>query len=175
MIEQNGQQFQQLYEEYSDKVYSYLLLLTGKKETAEDLTQETFLKVYKHIHQFNGNSQIFTWLVKIARNVAIDYLRRGNRLRFFALDKFPVQACEPSPVEIIVKGEKTTLLYNAIRSLKLSYQEVLILRKIKEFSIKETAMILGWSENKVKITTSRAMAALKKELKRRGNFIEEII
>jgi RNA polymerase sigma-70 factor, ECF subfamily len=167
--------FQKVYEEYSDKVYGYLLLLTGKKEVAEDLTQETFLKVYKHYDQFNGDSQMFTWLVKIARNVAIDYLRRGNRLRFFSLDKYVVQSCQPSPVEIIVKGEKTTLLYKTIKSLKLSYQEVLILRKIKEFSIKETAMILGWSESKVKITTSRAMAALKKELKRRGELIEEII
>jgi RNA polymerase sigma-70 factor, ECF subfamily len=167
--------FQKVYEEYSDKVYGYLLLLTGKKEVAEDLTQETFLKVYKHYDQFNGDSQMFTWLVKIARNVAIDYLRRVNRLRFFSLDKYVVQSCQPSPVEIIVKGEKTTLLYKTIKSLKLSYQEVLILRKIKEFSIKETAMILGWSESKVKITTSRAMAALKKELKRRGELIEEII
>ncbi|WP_079508180.1 RNA polymerase sigma factor [Mesobacillus jeotgali] len=167
--------FQKVYEEYSDKVYGYLLLLTGKKEVAEDLTQETFLRVYKNIHQFNGDSQIFTWLVKIARNVAIDHLRRGRRLRFFSLDRYAIQSSQPSPVEIIVKGEKTSLLYKAIKALKLNYQEVLILRKIKEFSIKETALILGWSESKVKITTSRAMAALKKELKRRGELIEEII
>ncbi|WLR53739.1 RNA polymerase sigma factor [Mesobacillus subterraneus] len=167
--------FQEVYEEYSDKVYGYLLLLTGKKEVAEDLTQETFLRVYKHIHQFNGDSQIFTWIVKIARNVAIDHLRRRRRLRFFSLDKYVIESCQPSPVEIIVKGEKTSLLYKGIKALKLNYQEVLILRKIKEFSIKETAVILGWSESKVKITTSRAMAALKKELKRRGDIIEEII
>ncbi|MFT9598189.1 RNA polymerase sigma factor [Mesobacillus sp.] len=167
--------FQKVYEDYSDKVYGYLLLLTGKKEVAEDLTQETFLRVYKHIHQFNGDSQIFTWIVKIARNVAIDHLRRGRRLRFFSLDKYAIESCQPSPVEIIVKGEKTSLLYKGIKALKLNYQEVLILRKIKEFSIRETALILGWSESKVKITTSRAMAALKKELKRRGEIIEEII
>ncbi|MGG1833286.1 sigma factor-like helix-turn-helix DNA-binding protein [Cytobacillus firmus] len=75
----------------------------------------------------------------------------------------------------MIKGEKVTLLYEAIRHLKLSYQEVLILRKIKEFSIKETAEILNWSENKVKITTSRALAALKKELQKRGEIHEELI
>lgn len=171
----NGNRFQEVYEDYSDKVYGYLLLLTGKKEVAEDLTQETFLKVYKHFHQFNGESQLFTWLVKIARNGAIDYLRRVNRLRFFSLDEYSIKSNQPSPVEIIVKGEKTFLLYKAIQSLKLSYREVLILRKIKEFSIRETAEILGCSESKVKITTSRAMGALKKELKRRGELSEEII
>jgi RNA polymerase sigma-70 factor, ECF subfamily len=175
LSDQYSELFQDVYEEYSDKIYGYLLLLTGKKEVAEDLTQETFLKVYKHFSEFNGDSQMFTWLVKIARNAAIDYLRRVNRLRFFSLDKFSIQSNQPSPIEIIVKGEKTSNLYKAIKSLKLSYQEVLILRKIKEFSIRETAVILGWSESKVKITTSRAMTALKKELKRRGELIEEII
>lgn len=175
MSDINVHRFQKVYEDYSDKVYGYLLLLTGKKEVAEDLTQETFLKVYKHMHQFKGDSLMFTWLVKIARNVAIDYLRRMNRLRFFSLEKYTIQAIQLSPVEIIVKGEKTSQLYKAIQSLKLSYQEVLILRKIKEFSIRETAEILGWNENKVKITTSRAMSALKKELKRRGELSEEII
>lgn len=175
MSDINVHRFQKVYEDYSDKVYGYLLLLTGKKEVAEDLTQETFLKVYKHMHQFKGDSLMFTWLVKIARNAAIDYLRRMNRLRFFSLEKYTIQASQLSPVEIIVKGEKTSQLYKAIQSLKLSYQEVLILRKIKEFSIRETAEILGWNENKVKITTSRAMAALKKELKRRGELSEEII
>ncbi|GAE47983.1 RNA polymerase sigma factor [Mesobacillus boroniphilus] len=98
--------FQKVYEEYSDKVYGYLLLLTGKKEVAEDLTQETFLRVYKHIHQFNGDSQIFTWIVKIARNVAIDHLRRRRRLCFFSLDKYVIESHQPSPVEIIVKGRR---------------------------------------------------------------------
>lgn len=69
----------------------------------------------------------------------------------------------------MIKGEKVTLLYEAIRRLKLSYQEVLILRKIKEFSIKETAEILNWTENKVKITTSRALAPLKKNCRKGGN------
>jgi len=149
--------------------------LTGKKEVAEDLTQETFLKVYQNLHKFQGKSQIFTWLVKIARNAGLDYLRRRNKFRFFSMDKYPIRANQPSPVEIIVKGERASQLYKAIRSLKLSYQEVLLLRKIKEFSIKETAEILGWSENKVKISTSRAMAALRKELRRRGEANEEII
>lgn len=168
-------QFQIIYDQYSDKIFGYLLLLTGQKEVAEDLTQETFMKVYQNLHQFNGKSHIYTWLVKIARNTGLDYIRRRDRYRFFSMDKYPLKAKDPSPVEIIVKGEMTSNLYKAIQSLKMSYQEVLILRKIKEFSIRETGEILGWSENKVKITTSRAMNALKKELRRRGEANEEII
>lgn len=167
--------FEQIYNEYSDKIYSYIFLLVSNREMAEDLTQDTFVKVYKNLHRFNGESQMFTWLVSIARNVTIDYLRKHNRFKFFSLEKFQFTSDRLTPHEILVKGENTAKLYQTIKLLKISYQEVIILRKINEFSIKETAEILGWNENKVKITTSRALNALKKEYEKRGETYEEVI
>jgi RNA polymerase sigma-70 factor, ECF subfamily len=171
----SAEMFESIYYEYSDKIYGYIFMYVNSKEIAEDLTQDTFIKAYKNWHQFNGESHIFTWLVRISRNVAIDYIRKRNRFKFFSIEKYQFDSGHDTPVEIMVKGEKTARLYDAIHSLKLSYQEVLILRKIKEFSIKETAQILGWNENKVKITTSRAMAALKKEMEKRGDTLEGVI
>lgn len=167
--------FEQIYTDYSDKLYGYIFLLVNDKELAEDLTQDTFVKAYKNINQFNGDSQMFTWLFRIARNVTIDYLRKKRLYQFFSIDKFQLESNQQAPLEIVLKGEKITILYEAIRNLKLNYQEVIILRKIKEFSIKETAEILNWNENKVKITTSRAITALKKELLKRRGRHEEVI
>jgi RNA polymerase sigma-70 factor, ECF subfamily len=171
----SAETFESIYYEYSDKIYGYIFMYVNNKEIAEDLTQDTFIKAYKNFHQFNGESHIFTWLVRISRNVAIDYLRKRNRFKFFSIEKYQFDSGHDTPVEIMVKGEKTARLYDAIHALKLSYQEVLILRKIKEFSIRETAQVLGWNENKVKITTSRAMAALKKEMEKRGDTLEGVI
>lgn len=167
--------FEHLYLEYSDKIFSYIYLLVNDKEVAEDLTQDTFIKAYRSLDQFNGESHLFTWLFRISRNVTIDYLRKRRLFTFFSIEKFQFESNQQTPLEIVMKGERVTILYEAIRNLKLSYQEVLILRKIKEFSIKETAEILNWNENRVKITTSRAIAALKKELMKRRENNEEVI
>ncbi|QED47299.1 RNA polymerase sigma factor [Cytobacillus dafuensis] len=171
----SSEAFEQLYNEYSDKIYGFIFLLVNDREVAEDLTQDTFIKAYKNINQFNGESQLFTWLFRISRNVTIDYLRKKRLLKFFSIEKYQFESDQQTPIEIVMKGEATTILYEAICKLKLSYQEVLILRKIKELSIKETAEILNWNENKVKITTTRAIAALKKELMKRRESNEEVI
>ncbi|MBS4188968.1 RNA polymerase sigma factor [Bacillus sp. FJAT-49705] len=167
--------FEQLYNEYSDKIFGYIFLLVNDREVAEDLTQDTFIKAYKNLNQFNCESHLFTWLFRISRNVTIDYLRKKRLLKFFSIEKYQFESDQQTPLEIVMKGEATTILYEAICKLKLSYQEVLILRKIKELSIKETAEILNWNENKVKITTTRAVAALKKELMKRRESNEEFI
>ena len=75
---------------------------------------------------------------------------------------------EPSPEQITVLNEAEKELYLAIGRLKRSYRDVIVLRKIKEFSIKETSDILGWSESKVKVNLSRGIQALKNELEKVG-------
>lgn len=168
-------EFESIYTSYSDKVYSYIYMLVKDSGIAEELTQETFIKVYYHIDEFQGDSTLYTWITRIARNVSIDFIRKNNRFQFLKLDYFQLKSTEHSPTEVVLESERTKLLYSAIKTLKLSYQEVLILRKIKGFSIKEVAIILGWDETKVKNTTSRAMSALKKEILKRGVQFEDAI
>ncbi|MGE8204862.1 RNA polymerase sigma factor [Heyndrickxia sp. NPDC080065] len=170
--------FEAIYLEYSDKVYSYIFLLVKNKELAEDLTQETFYKAYRKIHSFKEEASIYTWLIKIGRNLTYDFYRRRRVLSFFSIEKYnDKRVSNDTPQEIIIKGERVQILYEAIKKLKLEYQEVIILRKIKDFSIKEVSIILGWSEVKVKNTTSRAIVSLRKILSEKGedfdaNFIE---
>ncbi|WP_102274044.1 RNA polymerase sigma factor [Cytobacillus massiliigabonensis] len=167
--------FEQLYKEYSDKIFSYIYLLVNDKEDAEDLTQDTFIKVYRNLDKLYGKSNLFPWLFSISRNVTLDYFGKKSLLTTFSLDKYQFESNQQTPLELIMKGERMNILYEAIHNLHLSYQKVLILRKIKELSIKETAEILNWNENRVKITTSRAIAALKRELMKKRKNYDEII
>jgi len=170
-----GNEFERIYMEYSDKIFSYIFILVNDRTIAEDLTQETFIRVYHSLDRFKGESSIYTWITMIARNVSIDYLRRKNRFLFFKLEHFRLESQEQSPQDVLLKNERIRDLYNAIKKLKLSYQEVLILRKVKGFSIKETSIILGWDETKVKNTTTRALSRLRKELMKRGDYNEHAI
>src|SRR5690606_41710918 len=114
------------------------------------------------------------WLVRMARNTAIDEMRKKKPITYF-LETLPImQTTEYTPEQIAVLNESERELYVALSKLKLSYRDVIILRKIKEFSIKETASILDWSENKVKVNLFRGMKALRKELEKE-NFSHETV
>lgn len=164
-------EFEDIYEMHSDKVYSYIFLLVRNRETSEDLTQETFIKAYRNIKSFRKESSIYTWLIQIARNTVFDFHKKKRLKQLFSFQKEEVNTVTPQ--EIVLKGEEIKLLYEGITTLKIEYQEVIILRKIKELSISETANILGWDEVKVKNTTARAMAALKKSLVEKGGYVYE--
>lgn len=156
---------EQLYLENSDRVYRFIYLLIRHKETAEDLTQETFYKAFKNLKSFNHQSSVSTWLLKIARNVTYDHLRRKKIIRFFSLEnETDLDSHNATLDDMVTQKEQSNQLHIALNLLKKDYREVLLLRKVNECSIKETAYILGWTEAKVKTKTSRALEALKKEL-----------
>lgn len=162
-----GQSLEQLYLENSDRIFRYIYLQVRQKELAEDLTQETFYRAFKNIHTFNKQASLATWLMKIARNATYDHFRRKRLIRFFSLDsEVSEDTSSLLPEDELLKKDLTARLYNALASLKITYRDVLILRKINESSIKETAYILGWTETKVKSTMARAFVALKKEMDR---------
>lgn len=160
---------EQLYKEHSDRVYSYIYLLVRHRECAEDLTQETFYKAYKGLDSFNKQASTATWLLKIARNVTYDYFRRKRVIQFFAFNKeHDLEINALSPEGRFEQKEQLAKMYDSLSKLKKDYQEVLLLRKIQECSIKETAYILGWTEAKVKMKMTRALEALKNEFHQEG-------
>ncbi|SHF77953.1 RNA polymerase sigma factor [Ornithinibacillus halophilus] len=156
------------YDEYSDAIIKFILLMIHDYQTAEDLTHDTFIKAYRNYETFKGDSKIKTWLFQIAHNVTVDYLRKQKPILFLK-NIFPLIDTSMLPDEEMVVKEDSKELYQALAKLKLSYQKVIILRKLKEFSIQETSEILGWSEGKVKTTLYRALPALEKQL-RKGGF-----
>ncbi|WP_205854537.1 RNA polymerase sigma factor [Planococcus halotolerans] len=169
-----NQQIENYYHEHSDRVYRYIFLLVRNKENAEDLTQETFYKAHKGMSSFNGEASPATWLLKIARNVTFDYFRKKRIIQFFSWgDEHDQEASSIAPDASAEKKEQILELYDAINRLKKDYRDVIILRKIQEFPIKDTAYILGWTEAKVKTKSGRAMEALKQELAGKDGVIHE--
>ncbi|MCD8510070.1 MAG: RNA polymerase sigma factor [Bacillus sp. (in: Bacteria)] len=104
-------------------------------------------------------------LISIARNCTIDYLRKQRPVYLWPFEKF-AQVTTPESVELKVTDNETIKeLYKQISMMKRAHKEVIILRKIQELSVKETADILGWSEGKVKMMTHRAMEKLRLQMK----------
>lgn len=156
-----------LFHEYSSLIYRFILLMVSNREEAEDLTQEVFIRVHKALPQFKGESSYKTWLYTIARNLVYDHCRKKRTINLLKeLARF--ERTEPIPEEILELKEQSQSLYQALLALKLSYREIIILRKIKGYQINETAEILGWTESKVKTTLHRALNALKNELIKKG-------
>ncbi|RIW32068.1 RNA polymerase sigma factor [Bacillus salacetis] len=159
---------QEWYQVYSDEIYRFILILLGDHEQAKDLTHDTFLKAYQYLDHFKGETSDKNWLYRIARNITIDYLRKRKPLRYLSDSFKAFPANHDTPEKITQLGEAERQLYLSLSRLKRSYREVIILRKIKELSIRETAEVLAWSEGKVKTTLLRGMKALKIQMQKEG-------
>lgn len=162
------------FDDYFDSIYSYILLQVKNPHTAEDLTQETFLKVVTNEHKFKGESSVKTWIFRIAYTTTISYFRKKNPLTYYIDTNIFSTKHNKSTEEIALLNSQQKHFYEALHQLKPSYQQVIILRKIQDFSTKEAASILHCSEGKVKMSLLRALTAFKKELEK-GGFTNETL
>lgn len=163
------EEMEQVYIKHRDRVQRFIFLMVRHHETAEDLTQETFYRAWRQYSSYTETAPVAAWLIKIARNVTYDFFRRKKTIQWSSWDG----EYEPDPMsqvhsaeEEVEKKEEMAALYAAISRLKPDYQDVLLLRKVNEQSIKDTAYVLGWSEAKVKMKMARAMEQLKREWKK---------
>jgi RNA polymerase sigma-70 factor (ECF subfamily) len=150
--------------------------ITQNDEDAEDVLQETFLKAYSHLDDFQGNSRFYTWLVRISVNEALMKLRKRRSDRTVPLDD-PIDTGEDelvrevavwdeNPEERYSRDELGQILDEAIQSLKPAYRTVFVLRDIEELSIEETAEALNLSISAVKSRLLRARLQLRERLTR---------
>jgi len=156
----------QLYQKYNNDVYQFIYFMIRDRDTALDLMQDTFIRSFERLEQFKGINEK-SWLIKIARNRTIDYIRKKKPLLFYNEQNVD-RIDDNSPEIIAILNENERELYRALNKLKRTYQEVIILRKINDFSIKETAEILDWNEQKVKNNLYQAMKSLKSDLIKGG-------
>ena len=168
--------FSELVTHYDRRVFRMAKQITQNDDDAEDVLQETFLKAYTHLEDFQGNSKFYTWLVRIAVNEALMKLRKRRSDKTVPLDE-PIDTGEDEMVrEIAVwdenpedsysREELGEILDQAIQSLKPAYRTVFILRDIEELSIEETAEALGLSVSAVKSRLLRARLQLREKLTR---------
>src|SRR5580698_3236569 len=170
------QAFTDLVNRYERKIYRLAKHITQNDEDAEDVLQETFLKAYEHIDNFQGNSKFYTWIVRIAVNESLMKLRKRKGDRTVSLDE-PVDTgeemvareiavWEDNPEQQYSRDEMQQILDEAVQSLKPDFRTVFMLRDIEELSTEETAETLGISIPAVKSRLLRARLALREKLTR---------
>lgn len=158
------QLFFQWYEEYSTSIFKYIYAIVQEPQTAEDLMQETFLKVYEKFESIKEINKVKSFLFRAAHNTTMDFYRKESRIKKI-LNAIKMENNPQTSTERIVEvKEEGRLILDTLKGLNPSQRNVIVLRRIQGFSIKETAEILNWSEGKVKTTLHRANKNLEKIL-----------
>jgi RNA polymerase sigma-70 factor, ECF subfamily len=167
--------FEELVSRYERKIFRLTQNITQNREDAEDAMQESFLKAYEHLGEFQGNSRFYTWLVRIAVNQALMKLRK-RRPNVVSLDEEvdtgeetvprDVQDWGPSPEDRYQQTELSGILSRAISELDPPFRVVFQLRDIEDLSTEETADVLDLSVPAVKSRLLRARLKLRQKLDR---------
>ncbi|HEX3986259.1 MAG TPA: RNA polymerase sigma factor [Acidobacteriaceae bacterium] len=164
----DAQLLDELIVAYQHRLLRYLLYLTGNREMAEDLFQETWMRVLVRGSQFNGHSRFDTWLFTIARNLVIDYRRRRSMASLEEMCEagdeerpFEVASAEKTPFEHLATLENGETVAAALLTLDPLHREVLVLRFHEEMSLEEIARVTRAPLSTVKSRLYRGLAALK--------------
>lgn len=156
---------EEIYKEYSRIVFKYLVSFTNNIEIAEELTQETFYRAVKNIKQFRNESNIKTWLCKIAKNAMFDYYKRTNNSKEISIDEVNEIISEISLEEKFEKKEQVIEMYKKIHKLDEKSKEVIYLRLRSNLNFKEIGNIMGKTEEWSRVTFYRAKMKLKEGFK----------
>ncbi len=165
----------ELIRDYKDGLIFYLQGFVGNILVAEDLMEETFVKLAIKRPRFSGKSTFKTWLYAIGRNVAMDYGRKKSRRREVPLEEaWNLLAEEESLEQSYLKEERKIVIHRALAQLKPEYRQILYLVYFEEFSNKEAAEIMKISRPNADNLISRARASLKSILEKEGFADEEL-
>jgi RNA polymerase sigma-70 factor (ECF subfamily) len=168
--------FTELVIRYEGNIYRLARHITQNPEDAEDVLQETFLKAYEHLRDFQGNSKFYTWLVRIAVNQSLMKLRKRKSDASVSLDDpydtgeenitREIAVWDPNPEQTYSREEIRTILEKAVETLPPTFRAVFALRDIEELSTEETAAFLNLSIPAVKSRLLRARLRLREKLTR---------
>jgi RNA polymerase sigma-70 factor (ECF subfamily) len=165
--------FEELVSRYEGRIFRLTMNITQNREDAQDATQDAFLKSFKNLDRFQGDSRFYTWLVRIAVNEALMRLRK-RRPNVVSLDE-PVETAEdlipheiqdwdPTPEQRYARTEMNSILNDAIAKLDPIFRTVFLLRDVEQVSTEETAELLGISVPAVKSRLLRARLKLREFL-----------
>jgi RNA polymerase sigma-70 factor, ECF subfamily len=172
----DGAAFTQLVNRYGSKVLRLAKHITQNKEDAEDVLQDTFLKAYEHLGEFQEHSKFYTWVVRIAVNESLMKLRKRRPGKIVSLDEpldtgeetvaREIAVWEENPEQRYSREEIRRILAQAVDGLAPIFRTVFVLRDVDELSTEETASALGISVPAVKSRLLRARLQLRDRLTR---------
>ena len=152
--------FSEIYDKYIEKIYRFIFLKVNSQDIAEDLTSETFLRVFESFKTNNiENPQAF--LYRVARNLVTDHYREKGRTQIVSADYVSVVDPEENLEKKAILNSDMDNIRTALASLKREYQDVIIYRYLDELSIPEIAKIMEKSEGTVRVTLHRALRTLR--------------
>lgn len=168
------QAFEQLVEAYQKRVFALCVQLTGNQDDAQDLAQEVFIQAFASINNFRQESDLGTWLHRIAVNKWINISRKQKKAQLVYLDapvktsngevQREVAATEGNPQEFVEEKEFHAQVRQALGRLTYEHRAVLVLREIQGYSYEEIAGILDCSVGTVRSRLNRARKAMKDNL-----------
>jgi len=175
--------FNRLFRRYEDTIFSFAFKVCRDRRNAEETLQDTYVNVFRNLHQFDGRSKFSTWLYSIVANNCLMKRRRTklekhavniedviaterseDRLHVQATDAAPLPRWRNTPLEQVMGKELRSALDDAIRKLPVDYRMVFILRDVEGKSAEESAKIVKLSVPAVKSRLRRARVFLRKEL-----------
>ncbi|MGH7449740.1 MAG: RNA polymerase sigma factor [bacterium] len=164
--------YELIVKRYKDQLLNFVYRFLGNHEEAEDVVQETFLRVYRNRHAYQRVAKFSTWIYTIAGNLARTELRRRNRRRIFSLSSMGVEDKEYEISDDVLSPERHTntvlseeIIQKEINKLSPKFREVIILRDIQELSYEEISKIIRVPIGTVKSRVNRARLRLQGRLK----------
>lgn len=178
VIKGNINEFEKLVTAYEKNVYNLALRMVGDPEDAADMTQETFIKAYRSLNSFRGDSKFSVWLYRIASNVCLDFLRSRSRRPQVSLSRededgqtlIDLPDLSQNPEEQLMKKLSMEAVRCGLEQLPPQQRQILVLRELGGLSYSELAQTLGLEEGTVKSSIFRARKRLCAILLRDGNI-----
>jgi RNA polymerase sigma-70 factor (ECF subfamily) len=178
--------FEDIYREYGERVLNLAYRYTANVETARDLTQDVFLKIYQNLESFQNRSQIFTWIYRITTNHCLNYLKKDRKRRWLSLLDQKVSEVIKSadlaessqlvqhpltPYEVLERSQREMIIRKVIHSLPLKYRFPLILQRYEGLNIQEIAETMSLT---VPATETRIHRAKKLLIKKLQPFLDQL-
>ncbi len=169
--------FEELVRRYQRPIVAYVYRMVGDYDSALDLTQEVFIRIYNSLGRYRPEFKFSTWIYRIAHNAAIDHLRRSDSSRTEDLEvegeggqtfQRPLASKAPTPEQLSERNERRGEIEEVIRQLPPAYRELIVLRHAHDFSYDEIAEVTGLPLGTVKNRIFRAREAMRTHLVERG-------
>jgi RNA polymerase sigma factor (sigma-70 family) len=160
----SNETFEKAILDYRERIFLVILRFVRNRDDAKDLTQDVFIRAYRSRDSFRGDSSIYTWLYKIAINLAINHKSRSRLSSFSSIDDVPEISGGADPSNDVLSSELGRNMQKAIDSLPARQKAVFILRYYEDKPHAEIAGLLGITEGAVKAHYHQAIKKLRNEL-----------
>ncbi len=163
--------WRELVDRFGPKVYAIAYHFTLKREDAEELSQEIFLKLFENLHRYDGGFPLVAWILSVSRNLCIDRYRRKKREKSFRFVSdeavTALLTSDDDPASAALKKERTQILFSALSDVPEDLAEILILRDLNGLAYDEIGKALELPEGTVKSRLFRARAEVARKIRER--------